>query len=50
MSEPKPSPALTSELVFARLEQLRALLKLTDYLRGFRPKDAEPRAKPIKPG
>lgn len=50
MSEPKASPALTSELVFARLERLRALLKRTDHLRGFRPKDDEPpRAKPIEP-
>jgi hypothetical protein len=28
---------LTAEIVFERLEQLRELLRLTDYLREFRP-------------
>lgn len=42
MAEREAPEALTSEVVFERLEQLRSLLKLTDYLRGFRPKDAEP--------
>jgi hypothetical protein len=28
---------LTSETVFARLDRLRELLKLVDYLREFRP-------------
>lgn len=30
-------PELTSETVFARLDRLRELLKLVDYLREFRP-------------
>jgi hypothetical protein len=42
MTERDVPKDLTSELVFERLEQLRSLLKLTDYLRGFRPKDAAP--------
>lgn len=39
MTEPPraPRPELTAETVFARLEELRALLRLTDYLRGLRP-------------
>jgi hypothetical protein len=48
MAERDVPKDLTSELVFERLEQLRSLLKLTDYLRGFRPKDTEAsRPKPI---
>ena len=39
--EPKASASdddgLTAEIVFTRLEQLRELLRLTDYLREFRP-------------
>jgi hypothetical protein len=34
-------PELTSETVFERLDRLRELLKLVDYLREFRP---EPRS------
>jgi len=45
MAEREPKDELTSELVFDRLEQLRSLLKLTDYLRGFRPKEPD-RPKP----
>ena len=39
MTEPPrtPEPELTAEIVFARLEELRALLRLTDYLRQLRP-------------
>jgi hypothetical protein len=29
--------ALTADLVFRRLDELRALLRLTDHLREFRP-------------
>lgn len=39
--EPKASASdddrLTAEVVFTRLDQLRELLRLTDYLREFRP-------------
>lgn len=33
-------PELTSETVFARLDRLRELLRLVDYLREFRPEPA----------
>ena len=38
MNEPdrRPQETLSAELVFARLEELRALLRLTAYLSGFR--------------
>lgn len=39
MTEParERTQELTAEIVFARLEELRALLRLTDYLRQLRP-------------
>ncbi len=33
----RDDPELTDEVVFERLERLRELLRLTDYLREFRP-------------
>lgn len=37
-------PELTAEIVFARLEELRALLRLTEYLRQLRPVATAPKA------
>jgi len=33
----KPDEDLTADVVFARLEQLRELLRLVDHLREYRP-------------
>ncbi|MDQ3033935.1 MAG: hypothetical protein M3Y87_16075 [Myxococcota bacterium] len=39
MTEPTRAdrPELTAEIVFARLEELRAVLRLNEYLRQLRP-------------
>ncbi len=43
--------ALDAEVVFARLEELRELLRLTDYLSGFRREtDAPPLDREVRDG
>ncbi|MDQ3037983.1 MAG: hypothetical protein M3Y87_36650 [Myxococcota bacterium] len=46
MTEPARAarPELTTEIVFARLEELRAVLRLTEYLRQLRPVPTPPGA------
>ena len=48
--ERRVPPTLTDELVFARLEELRALLLLADWLRGLRPAPGHARPSVAAPG